>query len=112
MPGVKQAEYPAPGERQPDTSSGKAAVKPREQISLAELAEILRKVNLTFDLFEIQTQFTVNSNTGEVTVQVVNQRTGEVIRRIPPYDVPGMVEAIKSQVPYGLDGSIITDVLA
>jgi len=72
-------------------------------MSLEELAEMLRKVNLTFDLFEIQTRYTVNLNTGEVSVQIVNQRTGEVIRKIPPYEVPQMAEALKNGDPMVTD---------
>jgi len=110
--GAQEVKVPQTEERPPDTGSGKVAVKPREQMSITELEEMLRKVNLTFDLFEIQAKFSVNADTGEISVQIVNQRTGEVIRSIPPYDVPEMVQSIGKQVPYGLDGSILTDVLA
>jgi uncharacterized FlaG/YvyC family protein len=73
---------------------------------------VLHKVNLTFDLFEIQANYTVNSNTGDVIVQIVNQRTGELIRRIPPYDLPKIAQAISNQKPFGLGGSILTDIMA
>ncbi len=103
---------PHPEGNPPETGSGNEAAKPREQMSLAELAEVLHKVNLTFDLFEIRANYTVNSNTGEVVVQIINQRTGELIRRIPPYDLPKIAEAISNQQPSGLGGSILTDVMA
>jgi len=87
-----------------DSSTGrdKAIEQIRERLkpkTLEELAELLRKVNLTFDLFEIQTRYQVNLETGEVTLQIVNQRTGEVIRKIPPYDVPKVAEALKNGDP-------------
>ncbi len=76
----------------------------RRQMSLEELAEVLRKVNLTFDLFEIQAVISVDQKTGDISVEVVNQRTGEVIRKIPPYDVSTMVESLET------GDSILTDI--
>ncbi|MFH1675835.1 MAG: flagellar protein FlaG [bacterium] len=74
----------------PDTGNraNERKTEPIQTMSLDELAAMLRKVNLTFDLFEIQARFIVDRETGEISVEVVNQRTGEVIRKIPPYDIP------------------------
>jgi uncharacterized FlaG/YvyC family protein len=73
----------------------KEQVKPVEiqRMSIEELAAQLRKVNLTFDMFEIQAKFSVNPKTGEISVEVINQRTGEVIRKVPPYDVPDFIDS-------------------
>jgi uncharacterized FlaG/YvyC family protein len=81
-------------------------------MSSSEFAEILRRVNLTFDLFEIQAFITVDHESGEVTVQVINQRTGEVIRKIPPYDVPKIIEALDNALPNqgGSVEGLITDI--
>jgi uncharacterized FlaG/YvyC family protein len=81
-------------------------------MSLSELAEMLRKVNLTFDLFEIQAFITVDHESGEMTVEVINQRTGEVIRKIPPYDVPKIIQALDNQLPNqgGSVEGLITDI--
>jgi uncharacterized FlaG/YvyC family protein len=76
------------------------------RMSLDELAEMLRKVNLTFDLFEIQAIFSIDQKTGDVTVEVINQRTGEVIRKIPPYDIGEMVDALET------GESVLTDIKA
>ena len=113
---VKQAEVPvaqkakkatsqeeALQNRDSSTGREKAIEQTREQLkprTLDELAELLRKVNLTFVLFEIQTRYQVNLETGEVSLQIVNQRTGEVIRKIPPYDVPRVAEALKNGDPF------------
>lgn len=78
--------------------------QPRRRMTLEELAEMLRKVNLTFDLFEIQASITVDQKTGDISVEVINQRTGEVIRKIPPYDVSTMVESLET------GDSVLTDV--
>ena len=79
---------------QPAPDDGKAApvvksAKPvkaaeREQLSLDELAENLRRMNMTFDLFEIQAKFLVDKSDRQVKVIVQNTKTGEVIRSIPP----------------------------
>ena len=81
--------------KSPDTDSGSRHVEQQpKQMSLAELAEVLHKVNLTFDIFEVQANFSVDMKTGDVSVQIVNQRTGEVIRRIPPYDLSAIAKVI------------------
>lgn len=74
-----------------------------KRMTLEELAEQLRKINLTFDLFEIQAKFTIDQETGDVSVEVVNQRTGEVIRKIPPYAVKKIHQAIRTGDSYFTD---------
>jgi uncharacterized FlaG/YvyC family protein len=93
-----------------DSSEGGRAIEnAKEQfkrMSLDELAEMLRKVNLTFDVFEIQARYTIDRESGDISIEVINQRTGEVIRKIPPYDIPDFADAI-------LFGSgMVTDVMA
>ncbi len=94
-----------------DSSNGRvrAMDENKEQfkrMTVDELAEMLQKVNLTFDLFEIQARYHIDKTTGDITVEVINQRTGEVIRKIPPYDVPKITEALKN------GESIVTDITA
>ena len=95
-----------------DSGSRSRPVETRKHMSSSELAEILRKVNLTFDLFEIQAFINVDRESGEVTVQVINQRTGEVIRKIPPYDLPKIIEALDKGTPNqgGSVEGLITDI--
>jgi len=88
-------------QRSRDSANGRVRAseskqEPSKRMSLEELAEVLRKVNLTFDLFEIQATFTIDQKTGDVSVKIINQRTGEVIRKIPPYDVAKVAEALKN----------------
>ena len=78
----------------------------QKRMSLDELAELLRKINLTFDLFEVQTKFIINRESGQISVEVVNQRTGEVIRKIPPYEVASVRDALLNAEP------LVTDVKA
>lgn len=91
-----------------ETEKPKEQVKPVEiqRMSIEELAAQLRKVNLTFDMFEIQAKFTVNKQTGEISVEVINQRTGEVIRKVPPYDVPDFIDSFNNGEPMVTDIAI------
>lgn len=113
LPGTQRPEHArgsveAKSFRETSPGRGRANEKAQrqKQLSLEELAEVLRKVNLRFDLFEIQAKFTVSRQTGEVTIEVINQRTGEVIRKIPPYAVSHVLESLKD------GGPVITDVEA
>ena len=47
---------------------------------------MLTKVNLSFDLFEIQAKISIDENNGGILIRVVNNKTGEEIMRIPPYE--------------------------
>lgn len=98
-------------QRSRDSSNqrGRAITRDRghfQRMTLEELAEMLRKVNLTFDTFEIRAKFTINMENGDLLVEVINERTGEVIRRIPPYDVPDVAESLINS------GSAVTDIKA
>jgi len=90
LPGSKGEvrEPPLPLKRKP-------VAKVREQMSFEDYAAMLRKVNLIIDMFEIQAKFHVDLETGRVTVEIVNQHTGELIRKIPPYELPGILEALE-----------------
>lgn len=55
-----------------------------EELSLDELAEMLRKVNLTLDLFEIAAEYSFEEEGKQIKIVVRNTNTGEIIRRIPP----------------------------
>ena len=95
-------------------NSGSPPAELRDRMSLNELADLLRKVNLTFDLFEIQAIYSVDHESGEVTVKVINQRTGEVIRKIPPYDLPKIIKALENErlVNGSSPEGLITDIKA
>lgn len=75
----------------------------KKRMTSDELAEMLRKVNLTFDTFEVQAKFIIDSSSGDISVQVINLRTGEVIRKIPPYAVPEVANALLSGDPMCTD---------
>lgn len=90
-PHADQAEL-RPASQHPDgsdqvkavRSSNQAQAPEKKPLSLEELQEMLRKINLTSDLFEIAAEYTIDEEANRVKVVVRNTRTGEVIRRIPP----------------------------
>jgi len=102
-------EAPAGGTRrvtavQRDESKPKTKVQ--HNVSTDELAEMLRKVNLTFDLFEIAAEYTVEEEPHRVTVVIRNTRTGEVIRRIPPANFIENYNDIKSGLGTLINASV------
>ena len=56
------------------------------QMTFAEMSSMLSKVNLYLDQFEIQARYSMDPSSGNIQVEVRNNTTGEVIRRIPPYE--------------------------
>lgn len=75
-------DTPAPG-AVPGTAKPEAA---KRAVTTQELAEMLHRINLTFDLFEVAAKYSIDEERGSVRVTLINTRTGEVIRRIPPAD--------------------------
>jgi uncharacterized FlaG/YvyC family protein len=122
LPAAQNASYPPgnvdlPGAKDVikphvEQSSSSRPAKHIERMSIEELAAMLRKVNLTFDLFEIQASFSVDAATGDVTVKVINQRTGEVIRQIPPYKIPDIIRNLDQNLDKDLIAPLITDTKA
>jgi flagellar protein FlaG len=62
----------------------KQQVEAKTPISREELAEMLHRINLTFDLFEVAAKYSIDEDSSQIHVTLINTRTGEVIRRIPP----------------------------
>jgi uncharacterized FlaG/YvyC family protein len=87
-----------------DESKPEAKVKP--SVSLEELAEMLRKVNLTFDLFEIAAEYTVQQEPHRILVVIRNTRTGEVIRRVPPEELVANYNDIRNGLGTLINASV------
>lgn len=87
-------------------SSSKEMVAPPERLSLTEIAKILSRVNLTFDLFEIQAKFSVDESRGGIQIEIINNKTGEVIRRIPPYEAVALFSDMGKVAGLLLDQSV------
>ena len=78
------------GEAVPKVSQ-KELVAPPIAESLKELAVKLSKVNPSFDLFEIQAKVSIDETTGGILIRVINNKTGEEIMKIPPYQAIALI---------------------
>ena len=67
---------------------------------------MLRKVNMTFDLFEIAAEYTVEEDPHRIVVVIHNTRTGEVIRRIPPDEFIANYNDIKNGLGTLINASV------
>jgi hypothetical protein len=65
-------------------------------MSYAEISSMLNKVNIYLDQFEIQASYTVDKTTGGVQIEIVNRSTGEILRKIPPYEASTLFTDIGS----------------
>lgn len=75
------------GTAKPQISKPEVPAPPKSSMmSYAEISSMLNKVNIYLDQFEIQAHYTVDKTTGGVQIEIVNSTTGEVIRKIPPYE--------------------------
>jgi flagellar protein FlaG len=73
-----------------------SAPPPPSRMSFAEISSMLSKVNIYLDQFEIQARYSMNTDTGTIQIQVVNSKTGEVIRRIPPYEAAKLFQDVEN----------------
>jgi uncharacterized FlaG/YvyC family protein len=83
-----------------------SGAQPVKRLSFDELRDMMRRVNMYLDPFEVQTQFIVDKGSGDVVVKIVNTVSGKVIRRIPAGEFERALNA-----PGGVRG-LFTDRLA
>lgn len=69
--------------------------EPKAPLSREELAEMLHRINLTFDLFEVAAKYSIDEESSQIHVTLINTRTGEVIRRIPPTDFQSSFDSFR-----------------
>ena len=112
QPEPEAPERPVPTDRHEHSESSYRATtysyeQPPKQLSLEQLEEILRRMNLSFDLFEIQRIFVVDpTGKDEPRIEIRNTVTGELIRTIPFNEVSDLYQEFKQSV-----GSIINKFL-
>lgn len=68
-----------------------------------ELAEAIRQINQTMEIYNTELRFTVHETSGEIMVKVVKSETGEVIREIPPEYVLRIVTYVREMLGLLLD---------
>ena len=75
-------------------------VKP---ISAEELSQFLRKLNMSTNLFAIQSDISFDKRINWFRVVIRNTETGKVIREIPPWDIGNIAQYIKDRAGKLLD---------
>ncbi|MHB9143839.1 MAG: flagellar protein FlaG [Symbiobacteriia bacterium] len=68
----------SPATRQPGND------RARGRPQAAELQAAASKLNRAAAAFDVQARFSVHKATGQILVKIVNTRTGQVLREIPP----------------------------
>lgn len=92
---------PGPGPvKKPDLKSFTEIVKP---ISVEEMSKFLRKLNMSTNLFAIQSDISFDKRINWYRVVIRNTETGQVIREIPPWDIGNIAEYIKDRAGKLLD---------
>jgi flagellar protein FlaG len=61
--------------------------KDQTKLSQEELKELSKALNHFLSLFNLETKLVYNKDAGQVIVQVIDKRTNEVIKQIPPEEL-------------------------
>ena len=64
-----------------------SSYKDQTKLSQEELKELSKALNHFLSLFNLETKLVYNKDAGQVVVQVIDQRTNEVIKQIPPEEL-------------------------
>jgi len=61
--------------------------KDQTKLNQEELEELSKALNHFLSLFNLETKLVYNQDVGQVVVQVIDKRTNEVIKQIPPEEL-------------------------
>jgi flagellar protein FlaG len=61
--------------------------KDQTKLSQEELKELSKALNHFLSLFNLETKLVYNKDAGQIVVQVIDKRTNEVIKQIPPEEL-------------------------
>ncbi len=64
-----------------------SSYKDQTKLSQEELKEFSKALNHFLSLFNLETKLVYNKDAGQVVVQVIDKRTNEVIKQIPPEEL-------------------------
>ena len=65
--------------------------------------ELLKKLNLTVDIFNLEFRREIHQGTGEIMVSIINKETGEVLRQVPPEKILDMVAEMLKHLGLAVD---------
>lgn len=100
-----QAGGVGPGEPAVGQKPGVNPAKPAEkQRPLAEdVQKAAERLNQAASAFDIQAHFSVHRATHEIMVKIVNTRTGQVLREIPPEKVLDLAASMEQMLGLFVD---------
>ena len=64
-----------------------SSYKDKTKLTQEDLEELSKALNHFLSLFNLETKLVYNKDAGQVVVQVIDQRTNEVIKQIPPEEL-------------------------
>ena len=64
-----------------------SSYKDQTKLSQEELKELSKALNHFLSLFNLETKLVYNKDVGQIVVQVIDKRTNEVIKQIPPEEL-------------------------
>ncbi len=71
--------------------------------TIQEVREAVDRINETMELYRTELRFVLHEESGEIMVKVINAKTQEVIREIPPEWVLKIVASVKRMLGLILD---------
>ncbi|NOY77252.1 MAG: flagellar protein FlaG [Calditrichaeota bacterium] len=80
--------------------------KQRESVPKQEIADLQKqtdKLNRIMDIFSRKIRFFVDSKENKVVIKIIDSRSGEVIRQIPPEKMINFVNRINTMIGFVLD---------
>jgi flagellar protein FlaG len=78
---------------------GKDVEESKKKVDLANLQEVAGNVQTNLNLIHnVELHFNIQSDTGEIVVIVSDEKTGEVIREIPPKKVLNLASRLEEMV--------------
>ena len=97
---------PLPVEQNPDNTQAEAAVQSDQNsvtFDIQSIAPGLEQLNLSFDR---RLQFTLNRDSSEVTVKVIDNETDTVIRVLPPEELQRFQSRFRETICFLFDGTV------
>jgi len=90
----------------PEKALGKSGEKPAKPQDEAAVVQAAERLNKTAEAFSTQLRFSVHRATNEIMVKVVDSKSGEIIREIPPEKILDAVARMQETLGLLLDAKV------
>jgi flagellar protein FlaG len=85
------------------------SVEPEQEQKAIEGAELLDKVENLNQLVQRNLEFSVDGETGQQVIRVIDSDTGEVVRQIPPDQILHVISQVQKATEGMLPGVLLDD---